>query len=93
LDELKSQAMQAVGNSSLQSTAWEQARETFQIFVARRRIKEISEHEMMQREESRSPSSRDSSMFSGGSASSRLGVTYSAGSESSIVSNSAFIAP
>lgn len=93
LDELKSQAMQAVGNSSLQSTAWDQARETFQIFVARRRIKEIREREMMQREESRSPSSRDSSMFSGGSASSRLGVTYSAGSESSIVSNSAFIAP
>jgi tetratricopeptide (TPR) repeat protein len=90
LGEFKSQKMQTVGNSSLQ-TAWEQIRDTFRVFVDRRRIKELKEREMMQCEESRTPSSHGSAMFSSCSSSSRFGVTYSGGSESSIVSNSAFI--
>lgn len=87
LDRFKSQETQHVGNSSLQ-TAWEQIGDTFPVFVARRPIKEL---EMMLCEESGSPSSHDSPMFSSSSASSRFGVTYSGGSESSIVSNSVFI--
>jgi hypothetical protein len=87
LGEFKSQEMQAVGNSPRQ-TAWEQMRDTFRVFVARLKIKE---REIMQYEETRSPSSHGSPMFSSSSASSRFGVTYSGGSESSIVSNSVFI--
>lgn len=92
LGEFKSQEMQPVGNSSLE-TAWEQIRDTFRIFVAHRRtkeLKELKEREIMQREESRSPSS-GSPIVSSSSGSSRFGVTYSGGSESSIVSNSALV--
>jgi hypothetical protein len=92
LGEFKSQEMQPVGNSSLE-TAWEQIRDMFRVFVAHRRtkeLKELKEREIMQREESRSPSS-GSPIVSTSSGSSRFGVTYSGGSESSIVSNSALI--
>jgi hypothetical protein len=56
-------------------------------------IDNLRDRETMQRNDTASISSHGSSMFSSGSTSSRIGITYSVGSASSIVSNSAFMVP
>jgi tetratricopeptide (TPR) repeat protein len=56
-------------------------------------IDNLRDRETMERNDTASISSHGSSMFSGGSTSSRIGITYSVGSASSIVSNSAFMVP
>jgi tetratricopeptide (TPR) repeat protein len=57
------------------------------------RIDSLRDREIVQRSDSTSLSSQGSSGISSGSAGSRLGLTYSVGSASSIVSNSVFMVP
>jgi tetratricopeptide (TPR) repeat protein len=57
------------------------------------RIDSLRDREIMQQSDPASISSQGSSRISSGSAGSRLGITYSVGSASSIVSNSVFMVP